>query len=93
MLGNAYPNPSDGESKIPFTVSAEAGEVRVVMELYNGLGVKVDTIIDGQFSPGFYEADLNAKSPNLSNGMYLIKLSVAGQELRETHYGKLILTK
>jgi hypothetical protein len=93
MLGNIYPNPSQGEAIVPFAISAEAGEAAILIELYNNLGVKVGTLVDGKFVPGFHEAPIDAKSRGLSNGMYLIKLSVAGEKLRETHYTKWVLNK
>jgi photosystem II stability/assembly factor-like uncharacterized protein len=93
MLGNAYPNPGRSEARVPFNISAEAGNVAIVMEIYNNLGVKIGTIVEGNFEPGFHEAQFDANSSDLSNGMYLIKLSVAGADVRETHYTKWILNR
>lgn len=93
MLGVPYPNPSHGNARIPFNISEAAGEVSVSMEIYNNLGVKLGTLVDGKFLPGFYEADFEGKNRDLSSGMYLIKLSVAGEEVLETHYGKLVISK
>ncbi len=52
-LGDAYPNPTSGKSIIPFTLPASSGLFQVKIEMYNMMGQKVGTLIQGDFASGF----------------------------------------
>jgi len=92
LLGKAYPNPSTGVSLIPFTLPENGSSYQVRMEVFNMLGQKVATLVEGQFKPGFYNTEWNTADSNL-NGLYTYRLVVSGQNLKDVQSGKLILMK
>jgi len=92
LLGKAYPNPSTGVSVIPFTLPETSSSYQVKLEVYNMVGQKVSTLVEGQYKPGFYSAEWNTADSNL-NGLYTYRLVVSGQNLKDVQSGKLILMK
>lgn len=92
-LGHAYPNPGRGEVYIPFRISKLAGDVQVQLELYNNMGLKIANLAEGKFGPGYYEVKFNTEQPHYSAGMYLIRLNISREGMKESHYGKLIIPK
>ena len=63
------------------------------MEVFNMLGQKVGTLVEGQFKPGFYTTEWNTTEANLNNGLYTYRLVVSGQNLKDVQTGKIILMK
>jgi len=92
FLGKAFPNPSTGVSVIPFTLPENSSGYQVKLEVYNMVGQKVSTLVEGQFKPGFYSTEWNTADSNL-NGLYTYRLVVSGQNLKDVQSGKLILMK
>ncbi len=93
LLGKAFPNPSTGVSVIPFTLPEHSSSYQVRMEVFNMLGQKVGTLVEGQFKPGFYSTEWNTTEANLNNGLYTYRLVVSGQNLKDVQSGKIILMK
>lgn len=69
-LYNNYPNPFNPSTQIKFDV-AKAGNVK--LEVYDILGRKVATLIDGRRAVGTYEATFDASS--LSSGVYFTRFT------------------
>jgi len=69
ILHPCFPNPFNPTTVIPFTLD-RALLVRVVV--YNGLGQCVETLVDGQMSPGQHQLRWDAGM--YSSGVYLIAL-------------------
>ncbi|MCP4230041.1 MAG: T9SS type A sorting domain-containing protein [bacterium] len=67
-LSAAYPNPSSGMARVAFTVPETA---TLELELYDVKGRKVDTLAEGEYAAGEYEAEVNG----LSSGVYLYRLT------------------
>jgi hypothetical protein len=67
-LANPYPNPFNAQASIELTVH-QGGEVRC--ELYDVLGRRVRTLIDGFLAPGVYSMSLNADG--LASGQYVFR--------------------
>jgi hypothetical protein len=70
LVGN-YPNPFNPSTKIVFEVPTQSN---VRIEIYNVLGQKVRTLINGERTPGHYEMLWNATDDSgnkLSSGMYI----------------------
>jgi hypothetical protein len=65
-----YPNPFNPSTNISFIIP-EVSEVN--LSVYDMLGNKVRTLIDGKKQPGTYEIEFNAEG--LSSGMYFYRLS------------------
>ncbi len=64
-----YPNPSNGNSTVEYTLAKDAD---VSLNVYNVVGSKINTIINGQQQAGNYKYNLN----NLNAGVYLVTLNV-----------------
>lgn len=67
------PNPVDNETKINFSVEKQS---YITLKVYNTLGEVVATLVDDYYSPGKFEATLDAS--NLPVGTYFYSLT-AGQ--------------
>lgn len=69
-LRQNYPNPFNPSTKIKYSV---AEETYVVLKIYNIVGQEVAVLVNEKKSPGYYEADFNAK--NLPSGIYIYKIT------------------
>ena len=69
-LNQNYPNPFGAQTTIQFSLPASQ-DVR--LEIYDVLGRRVATLVDGTMTAGQHAVQFTA--PNLSNGMYLYRLS------------------
>lgn len=79
-LGEAYPNPFNPATSIPFEMSA-GSEVRV--GVYNAAGQLVRTLVDGQLNAGPHEVrwdGVDAAGNAVATGVYLVRLR-AGAEV------------
>lgn len=68
-LGNAYPNPFNPSTNIPFEI-AQSGHVS--LEVFDLLGRKVATLVNEARPAGSYTARFDAGA--LSSGIYLVRL-------------------
>jgi hypothetical protein len=68
LHGN-YPNPFNPSTTITFTL-AQATNIK--LEIFNALGQKVQTLVNGQQKAGYHEVLFNAE--NLASGMYFYRL-------------------
>ncbi len=71
-LLNVYPNPYQNSTNIIVNVPNTAN---VLLEVYNMLGEKIQTIDNSQKQLGTYIYDFSAKNLNYSSGMYFVKLT------------------
>ncbi len=74
QLKQNYPNPFNPETTIEFSLT-QRSEVQLV--IYNTLGQRVNTILDGTYSAGEYRIRWNGTDDNgkqLASGMYFYKL-------------------
>ncbi|MDZ7797475.1 MAG: T9SS type A sorting domain-containing protein [Candidatus Marinimicrobia bacterium] len=83
-LGQAYPNPFNPQTVIPFTLK-ESGYVS--LKVYSVTGGLVETLLHGNMDAGHYEINFDASG--LASGVYLYQL-----QLDNTfRAGKMILSK
>lgn len=68
-LEQNYPNPFNPSTTIPFELKHDA---QVVLEVYNLLGQRVETLVDGPLSAGRHEVPWNAR--DLPSGMYVYRM-------------------
>ncbi|MBD3233615.1 MAG: T9SS type A sorting domain-containing protein [candidate division Zixibacteria bacterium] len=73
-LNGNYPNPFNAQTSINFSLPSSA---QVSLEIYNLMGQKLQTLIDGYREAGQHTASWNAA--NYSSGIYLYKLQVGDQ--------------
>jgi len=72
-LGAPFPNPTVGVASIPFTTAA-AGPVR--LSVYDTLGRRVATLVDGAQPPGAHVARVDAAA--WASGVYVVRLEGGG---------------
>jgi hypothetical protein len=70
-LDQNAPNPFSGQTEIGFRLSRES---QVTITLYNSMGEKVQTLIDGMAPEGEHTVVLDASS--LKEGIYFYRLSM-----------------
>lgn len=92
FLGKAYPNPSKGSITIPFTLPDDNPTYQVALEVYDIMGKKITTLVDGLLSPGFYSQQWEPATA-LNNGLYIYRLQVTNTGKTESLNGKVILEK
>jgi len=73
---NAYPNPYSSFATIVLNLPESAG---VLLEVYNTLGQKIETLDNSHKQTGTYKYTFSAKSLNYSSGMYFIKLTAGNK--------------
>ncbi|MEJ2053147.1 MAG: FlgD immunoglobulin-like domain containing protein [Calditrichaceae bacterium] len=77
-LGNNYPNPFNPETTIPLVVPADAAGEQIRLEIFNVLGQKINTLINGPMKAGKYTIIWNGldKAGNaVSSGIYIYRLT------------------
>jgi hypothetical protein len=89
-LSQNYPNPFNPTSVIQFGLPSDAV---VFLEVYNSLGQKVATLLDGSYeAAGFHQATFSATE--LSSGLYLYRLkATASDGSTFTQSRKMLFTK
>ena len=86
-LGQNYPNPFNPSTLIPYQLSAPSP---VRLEVFNILGQRVTTLVDGQQGAGAYMArwdGTDAAGRAAASGVYFYRLTVAGAH----QTGKMVL--
>lgn len=73
---SVYPNPTNGVSKVQFTLS-ERSDVR--LNVFNSLGQEVKQVYSGSHSAGQASFDIDVNNASDPNGLYLIQLIVDGK--------------
>jgi len=80
VLLQSYPNPFNPTTTIPFVVGATPeNSAHVRLEIYNGLGQKVRTLVDGELSAGMHQIQWNGRDDRgdeVASGLYLYRVRV-----------------
>jgi photosystem II stability/assembly factor-like uncharacterized protein len=89
-FGNAYPNPTSGITNIGFSL-AESNGLRqsVSIELIDNMGRTLETVVGGEYRPGYHEANFDARQ--MSSGFYTLRLNVSGTEGKIIQVKKLVV--
>ncbi len=86
-LKQNYPNPFNPTTTIEFSIAADngrAGARQVNLEIFNVLGQKVKTMVDGPLQPGAYRMEWDATTNSgqrVATGIYLYRLRVGSESL------------
>jgi hypothetical protein len=89
-LAQNFPNPFNPTTVISYTLSADA---HVMIEIYNGIGQRVATLVDEELPAGRHDARFEGS--NLASGVYFYRLtaSVAGTAAPYIETKRMILAK
>jgi predicted acyl esterase len=79
LLHQNYPNPFNPATTIRYSL---AGPGPVLLEVFNVLGQRVATLIDGPVEQGEHQVQFQGRG--LSSGMYVCRLSVGGKASERT---------
>jgi hypothetical protein len=74
-LGQNYPNPFNMQTKFEFALPKHSS---VKVDVFNILGQKIKTVVDGEFEAGYYQADwdgTNQEGLVVASGMYFYKIT------------------
>ena len=72
-----YPNPFNPYTTIKFGIPSGAAGQKISLVVYNILGQKISTLVDGPMSPGYHEIlweGLNSENKRVASGMYFYRL-------------------
>jgi len=69
-LGQNYPNPFNPVTTIPFVLPQMS---RVTIAVYNGLGQRVSTLVDGEVTEGYHEVKFDGTG--LASGVYFCRMA------------------
>ncbi len=78
VLSDAYPNPMNSRTTIPFTVTKD--KTHVQLSIFNLQGQAIRTLVNEELSSGFYEYEWDGKSMNgqeLSSGIVMYRLQTS----------------
>jgi len=76
ILHQNYPNPFNSTTLIRYALPAASGQWSAVrLEVYNILGQKVATLVDGEQTPGYRSVSWNAQ--DMASGVYFYKLTAS----------------
>lgn len=67
-----FPNPTNDNTTVIYTLESDAN---IQLEIYNLLGIKMQTIVNEEQGPGDYIYTFNPKSSNMQPGIYFMRLS------------------
>ena len=92
-LGIAYPNPAQSQTTIPFTLSENGSVYHVSLEIFDSMGKKVGTLVQGDFTSGFYNAIWDFSGAQSAQGIYHIRLEAKSRQGVEIRSGKIVISK
>ena len=73
LLDQNYPNPFNPSTNITYTLPTNSN---VTLEVYNLIGQKIMTLVQGEIEAGKHTVQLNGSS--MASGIYLFKLTAVG---------------
>ena len=92
-LGEPYPNPSQGQATIGFTLPENNGHYQVRLDVYDMTGKKVATLVNGILSAGFYTYPWIFNFGDTPSGLYTYRMAVATTGASEIKTRKIIVIK
>ena len=75
-----FPNPFQGETNIKYTLNNKA---TVQLEVFNLLGERIDMILNEEQSSGTHQVSFSSKNKNLTDGMYIVRLTIDGRSFSQ----------
>jgi hypothetical protein len=79
LLGNPYPNPSQGEVSIPFHVPENADKSMVKIKIYDSHGTEINMLVNDSFARGTHHIKW---FPGSAPGLYIVRMWLGQTESR-----------
>ena len=96
LIGN-YPNPFNPETTIKFTINHEGSRSsHVVLTIYNIMGQKIRTLVNGMFGSGEFEEKWDGRNDegmNVGSGLYLYEMVILNRETPYRETKKMLLVR
>ncbi len=93
IAGGGYPNPFQESTTIPIVLPKANHDYNLEMLIFNQLGQKVNTLMQGSFGPGQFEVKWDGYDQygnKVKPGIYFYKLNVAGENDSKSISGTLV---
>jgi hypothetical protein len=90
--GPSFPNPVKNVATIPFAIPEKYSGSRylVTLEVFDAMGRKVETLVNRELSPGFYQGTWQV-TEQVQEGLFVYRLSVLGEATNEVVGGKIVV--
>ncbi len=75
---NIYPNPYSGSTQISYVLNSKAN---ALVEVYNVIGKKVETLVNATQAAGEYKYNFSAKEKGFDAGVYFVKITIDGKTI------------
>jgi hypothetical protein len=79
-LDQNFPNPFNPSTKIKYQIPKNG---KISLEIFNLLGQKIRTLVDGEVNPGIYEILWDGKDKqgnSVASGIYIYQLKMEGRK-------------
>ncbi len=90
-LGNPFPNPTNVNSTIGFSLPESKSLYNVQLEVYNSVGQRAAVLVNGDLPAGFYTSTWDIETNK--TGLYFYRLSVSSKEVRKVLTEKIIINR
>ncbi|MBN1892949.1 hypothetical protein JW906_00560 [bacterium] len=82
-----FPNPFNGRTRIPFSLSGQTSETRVLLRIFDVLGRERGTLVDEEKSGGYYSVEWDPDSYGVAGGVFICVLETGDAvDLRKLVY-------
>lgn len=93
-VGGAYPNPTNKETTVRFSLPENGGEQQqVALEISDAMGRSLGTVARGVFNGGYHELSFDASSLSNREGLLLISVNVINRTGRSSKQIKVMVNK
>lgn len=90
-LGNPFPNPTNSNATISFSLPESKSSYQVHLEVYNSVGQRTATLVNSDLPAGFYTSHWDTE--NTKTGLYFYRLSVTAKETQKVLTQKIIINR
>ncbi len=92
-LGYPTPNPTQKLSSISFTLSNETPIYQVNLEVYDMMGRRVESLVNGKLTAGFYKYQWDTSNKEVTDGLYTYRLAISANGKHDIQTRKVVVKK
>jgi len=90
-LSNPFPNPTNDNATIGFSLPESKSSYQVQLEVYNSVGQRIAVLVNGNLQAGFYTSTWDTE--NNKTGLYFYRLSVTANGTQKVLTEKIIINR